>query len=69
MPKHKCPVCGKTEFENKGSYDICENCGWEDDWYQEENPDEDVGANEYSLNVYKDKYDSVWRPDWLKKML
>lgn len=36
---HMCPVCGKYEFETYGSNDICEVCGWEDDWLQEERPD------------------------------
>ena len=37
--KHNCPVCGKFEFEERGSFDICENCGWEDDPIQEEDHD------------------------------
>lgn len=63
--KHLCPICGKTEFEERDSYDICRKCGWEDDWYQEENPDFGCGANEYSMNEYKAKYESGWRPEWL----
>lgn len=48
--KHKCPVCGQYEFEEFGSFDICEVCGWEDDAYQEKYPDEDCCANQMSLN-------------------
>lgn len=29
--RHKCPVCGKYEFEEEGSFDFCEVCGWCDD--------------------------------------
>ena len=50
MSKHKCPVCGKFEFEYEGSFDICEVCGWHDDPIQGENPDEKACANKMSLN-------------------
>ncbi len=39
MSKHKCPVCGKYEFEYEGCFDICEVCGWNDDPIQFENLD------------------------------
>ena len=65
MSKHLCPVCGKYEFEGYSSYDICDICGWEDDGFQEENPDEENCANEMSLNQYKAAYERGWRPDWL----
>ena len=29
--KIPCPVCGKLMFEYEGSYDICDDCYWEDD--------------------------------------
>ena len=48
--KHMCPVCGRYEFEEEGSFDICEVCGWEDDNYQERHPDYVDGANHISLN-------------------
>lgn len=54
--KHLCPVCGKTIFSEKASYEICEYCGWEDDTIQEEYPDVDFGANGHSLNKYKAEY-------------
>ena len=41
---HMCPVCGKFEFPTHGSYEICEECGWEDDGMQETDP-ESGGAN------------------------
>lgn len=51
-----CPVCGEYRFECIG--DICPVCGWENDIYQIDNPD-DGGANEMSLNE---------RIAWFKKM-
>lgn len=66
--KHLCPVCGKYEFEERGSFDICEECGWEDDLVQEENPDEEGGANQMSLNQYKAEYEAKGRPEWVKNL-
>ena len=50
MDKHLCPVCGKYEFEEQGSFDICDVCGWEDDPLQLKEPNLEGGANEMSLN-------------------
>lgn len=50
MIKHICPVCGEYEFEEEGSFDICDVCGWEDDPLQAKEPDLEGGANEMSLN-------------------
>lgn len=63
--KHKCPVCGKFEFEHRLSQEICEVCGWQDDILDENDPNEDTGANEFSLAEYRAKYESGWRPEWL----
>ncbi len=54
--KIKCPVCGKYEFEEYDDFDICEVCGWENDAYQEENPDYMGGANTMSLNQMREGY-------------
>lgn len=67
LKPHMCPVCGKFEFPMHGSFEVCEVCGWEDDPVQMEFPDEDHCANELSLNEYRKKYQSGWRPDWAKK--
>lgn len=62
---HPCPVCGETIFPHHGSFDVCDECGWEDDWVQETYPDSDAGANEMSLNDYRAAFKIGWRPDWL----
>ncbi|MDO4154627.1 MAG: CPCC family cysteine-rich protein [Clostridia bacterium] len=55
VPKpHKCPVCGKFEFKDECSYDICPHCGWEDDGSEE---DDEIGANGVSFTDYKNSYD------------
>jgi rubrerythrin len=58
MP-HKCPVCGKYEFEDESSYDICPFCGWEDDGVQLSDPDFDGGANDLSLKQYRKQYREI----------
>ena len=65
--KHKCPICGEYDFPYSGSFDVCPHCGWEDDPVQLDDPDFDVGANEFSLNEYKAKYQRGWRPDWINE--
>lgn len=54
---HLCPVCGDFEFECRGSDDICEVCGWQDDIVQELNPDEECCGNRMSLNQAR----KAWR--------
>lgn len=53
---HKCPVCGKTMFRKKCSFEHCDVCGWTDDFVQEHYPDEDACANIMSLNEAKAAY-------------
>ena len=53
---HKCPVCGKYEFKDDSCHDICPFCGWEDDGVQLDNPDYDGGANQLSLQQYRQEY-------------
>ena len=65
MIEHLCPVCGKTVFPYRNSHKVCDECGWEDDWYQELYPYEDLLANELCLRKYKSAYNSGWRPEWL----
>ncbi len=61
---YMCPVCGKFRFPCKGSFYTCRVCGWIDDPIQLEEPDEDRCANVESLNEYRKKWDSGWRPAW-----
>lgn len=56
---HKCPICHKYEFKNIGCFDICPFCGWEDDDVQLNEPDYAGGANELSLNAYREKYEKL----------
>jgi hypothetical protein len=49
---HPCPCCGFRTLldEERGSYEICGVCAWEDDFVQYRDPDYRGGANAESLN-------------------
>lgn len=54
--KRKCKCCGEMTIDEDDMFDICDNCGWESDPIQEENPDYKGGANQMSLNEAKEAY-------------
>ena len=58
---HICPVCGKYQFKDIDSYDICPVCGWEDDG-AEDHP-HDAGANGLSFSDYQKSYHQKLRDD------
>ena len=49
--QNKCKVCGLGEVEHE--YAVCKVCGWEDDAVQNDEPNFAGGANDMSLNQYK----------------
>jgi Cysteine-rich CPCC len=46
-----CPFCEHLELVEAGGWEICSNCGWEDDPVQEKHTDLAGGANRLSLNA------------------
>lgn len=53
---HKCPVCGKYDFEDENSNDICPICGWQDDGSETFN-DDICGPNDLPFKDYKKRYE------------
>ena len=51
-----CPVCEEHFFEFSYDYDICPNCGWENDGLQRINRDFWGGANALSANESRKVY-------------
>jgi uncharacterized Zn finger protein (UPF0148 family) len=51
MAKHPCPCCGSKVLRERGAFEICPVCGWEDDPAQSADPGFAGGANELSLNA------------------
>jgi len=50
---YPCPCCGENTLREKDDYEICPVCDWEDDPGQRKHPDDDLGANNISLNAHK----------------
>ncbi len=63
----KCPVCGKTEFEEYSSFDICPFCKWEDDGIQGDDHNYAGGANHLSVNEARIEYFLLKFPTTKKK--
>ena len=53
--EYRCWACGRLTLtqEPNGSYEICPNCGWEDDLVQRQDPDRRGGANGASLREFR----------------
>lgn len=52
----QCACCGQFTLEKDSIFEICDNCGWQDDGVQNDKPDYEGGANKMSLNQAKEAY-------------
>ncbi len=51
-----CPCCDTATISERGEYEVCGLCGWEDDPVQSEDPDYAGGANRLSLNQARQEW-------------
>lgn len=56
MKKFKCPCCGQLTIEEERENEICEVCGWEDDWWDTNNPDAPPCCNWMTLNQAREQF-------------
>lgn len=54
--EYKICECCKIGIIKKDIYDICSECGWEDDPFQNDEIDFSGGANELSLIDHRKRY-------------
>lgn len=68
--RYPCPVCGNKTLQWRGMFDICDECGWEDDGTDDE--DEETSPNgDYTIQTYRNKYMQLKQDDpmyrWVDK--
>lgn len=49
--RFECPCCLYPTLAERGAYDICELCGWEDDGQDESDADRVLGGPNYELSL------------------
>ncbi len=54
---YRCPICGRRTLETRNRYDICDECGWEDEPWMEESIYDASSANHgFSMAEYRERY-------------
>jgi len=53
-----CGCCGSNVIHERGAFEICPICDWEDDPAQARDPDLEGGANEMSLNAARARWNA-----------
>jgi hypothetical protein len=51
-----CACCGFPTLPTGSIFEICPLCGWQDDGVQNDDPNYWGGANELSLNDYRNQW-------------
>ena len=54
-----CPCCGYKTITTE--FDICEICGWEHNFYQEDNSEDDGGPNFGLVPGSATEFCTIWR--------
>lgn len=55
MDLHSCPGCGYPTLSERGGYEICEVCNWEDDNQDDKNADEIWGGPNSNLSLTENR--------------
>ena len=60
---YRCPVCGEWTLSSRGEYEICNECGWEDDkaQYPDENEPTYGPNGTHSVRSYRESYQRLRR--------
>ncbi len=54
---HRCPVCGKRTLSERGMFEICAECGWEDEGIDGEDEEPVFAPNgDCTIREYRKKY-------------
>jgi hypothetical protein len=66
--RYVCPCCGYPTLSERGNYDICELCNWEDDGQDDPHADEVWGGpnGDYSLSEARQNFQQnliMYSPD------
>jgi hypothetical protein len=48
---YRCPCCGYLTLSERGGYDICQVCYWEDDGQDDHDADDVRGGPNYDLSL------------------
>ena len=60
--RYPCPVCSKRTLQWRGTFEICDECGWEDDGTTDEN-EKTTPNGDYTIRTYREKYLKLKRDD------
>ena len=59
-PKYPCPVCGNITISTPGYFEICPECGWEDDMFVAGEEDIGLFANgDWTIRGYRANYQYI----------
>ena len=54
---YKCPVCGKMTYSSRGTFEICPECGWEDEGIDGDDEETMFGPNgDCTIRQYREEY-------------
>jgi hypothetical protein len=62
---YTCPCCGHLTLSERGAYEICGECGWEDDGQDDHDSSVVRGGPNGSLSL--DAARAMYDPDWTRR--